>query len=694
MKHLTLLAVMLLFTASVSHAQKQYDELEFPELNEFNEPNVETFTTDNGIKFFLLEDKELPLIDVSVDIRTGGVLVPNEKTGLASLTGEVIRSGGTSKYPADSLNQLLENNAANMSSYIGFTGGGASMNVLKEDFDEMLPVFIDMLTNPAFPKDKIELAKTQAKTGISRRNDSPGQIANREFDQLIYGPDSKYGRTTEYATINNITREDMVEFHDQYYTGKNMQVGVVGDFDTEAMKEKLQAAFGDIPAGEETDLAFPEVDYNFEDTINLADKPDVNQSTVYLGHIGGMRDNPDYAEVQVMNNVLSGGFSGRLFQKVRTDLGLAYSVGGQYGMGNTFYPGQFYVQVQTKTETTAEAIDAIIAEIKRLQNEPISEEELQDTKDQFLNSLVFRNTSYEQILNRRMNNEYRGLPENSFEEFVEGVKNTTVEDVQKMAQKYLHPEEMQILVVGNKEGLGDQLQKYGDVNELDISIPQPGQDEPKEEVQGDAEKGRKLLNAMASAIIASDTELNTLALSGEITITQGGQSQKLPVTLKMDYPDAVEQNITTPGGTMKLSYKDGKGTMTMAGQERPMPAPMVSNLKETLNRSIVAIALNADSLNPQFLGTEEVDGTTYNKISVTVNDKDISLLLDQQTNLPGIMQYQQFNPQQGAQVAVEDRYSDWNSSGGVTYPYMQVTYVDGNKTAEAVYTTHEVNSEE
>jgi len=693
MKRLIIFAVMVFFAASVTHAQKQYDKLKYPELNKFNEPNVETFTTENGIQFYLVEDKELPLIDVSVDVRTGGVLEPEDKVGLASLTGQVMRSGGTSDYPADSLNELLENNAVNMSTYIGFTSGGASMNVLKEDFDEMLPVFVDLLTNPAFPEDKVELAKTQTKSAISRRNDNAGSIANREFDDLIYGKDSKYSKVTQYETINNINREDMVNFHGEHFTGKNMLVGVVGDFDTNAMKEKLRQAFGEISAGNETDLSFPEVDYNYESTINLVDKPDLNQSTVYLGHIGGMRDNPDYAEVQVMNNVLSGGFSGRLFQKVRTDLGLAYSVGGQYGM-NTFYPGQFFVQVQTKTETTAEAIDAIIKEIKRLQNEAISKEELQDTKDQFLNSLVFRNTSYEQILNRRMSNEYRGLPEDAFDQLVEGVKNTTTKDVQNMAQKYLHPDSLQILVVGNKDGIGDQLQKYGNVNELDISIPQPGDNQEEKMVEGDAEKGRELLNQMADAIIKPGTDVNMLGLSGEITISQGGQTQTLPVTMEINFPDAVTQNIETPGGTMKLTYKDGKGTMAMAGQEQPMPAQMAGNLKETLNRDVVAIAMNADEMNPQFLGTEEVEGSTYNKVSVNINDEDISLLLDQETNLPAMMRYQQFDPQQGAQVMVEDHYSNWTTSGGVTYPYKQSSYADGEKTSDAVYTEHQINSEE
>jgi len=690
MRRFSLICLLMILTASLLQAQKRYDELNFPELNEFEKPDIETLTTSNGIEFFLLEDKELPLIDVRVVIRTGGVEVPENKVGLASITGTVMRSGGTVNYPADTLNQLLENRAASMETGIGFSSASAGMNVLKEDFEELLPIFIDLLKNPAFPEEKLELAKTQAKSGISRRNDNPGQIANREFDNLIYGENSVYSRTTEYETINNITRKDLVNFHKRYFNGNNMMVGVVGDFDTKEMKKKLREAFRTIPAGDPAELTFPEVDYNYQNTINLADKPDVNQSTVYLGHIGGMRNNPDYAEVQVMNNVLSGGFSGRLFQKVRTDLGLAYSVGGQYGMGNTFYPGQFFVQVQTKTETTSEAIDAIIGEIKRLQNEPISREELQDTKDQFLNSLVFRNTSYEQILNRRINNKYRGLSEDSFEKFIEEVKQTTVEDVQKMAQKYLKPEQLEILVVGNKSELGDQLEKYGTVNEIDISIPQPGSDQ-QEVVEGDAQKGRELLDKMADSIIKPGTELKSLTISGEILIPQQGQT--LPMTMTIDYPEDIEQSLQTPGGTMKLSYKDGKGTMSMAGQERSLPAssPMISNLRSALNRSVVAIAKKADELEPQFTGSEQVDGVMYNKISMNVGDKNVTLFINTETNLPGLMRYQEFNPQQGSNVTIEDHYSEWTMKEGVAYPYKQVSVVDGNEAAQQTVESHKVN---
>ncbi|SMO51478.1 M16 family metallopeptidase [Fodinibius sediminis] len=686
MKQLSLCCLLILLLTSALQAQKRYDQLEYPELNDFQKPEIQTFTADNGVTFFLLEDDELPLIDLSVTIRTGGVQVPNEKAGLAAMTGQVIRSGGTPSHPADSLNALLENRAARIETGIGFSSGSAGMNVLKEDFDELLPVLVDLLMNPAFPEDKIELAKTQQKSSISRRNDNAGPIAAREFDKLIYGDDSKYGRLVEYETVNSVSRDDMVSFHKQNFTGRNMLVGVVGDFDAGTMREKLVQAFGRIPEGTPNTLPFPEVDYDYTSSVNFINKADVNQSTVLLGHIGGMRDNPDYPKVQVMNNVLSGGFSGRLFQKVRTDMGLAYSVGGQYGMSNTFYPGQFYVQVQTKSASTAETIDAIIREIRRLQDEPITEQELQNTKDQFLNSLVFRNASFEQILNRRMSNEYRGLAEDAFDEFIAGVRATTVKDVQQMAREYLHPDDLQILVVGNREEIGDQLQKYGTVNEIDIRIPRPGT-ESTETVQGDPQKGAELLNEMAEAVIHPGTGLNSLSVTGEVV--QGGQT--IGTSMTIHYPDAIEQTIEAPMGQVQLSYKGGSGTMTMGGQQRPLPPQMANGLKSTLNRSFMAIAMSHEELNPQFLGTEEVDGQSYRKVSVQVDGTPVTLLLDPETKLPRIQRYQQFNPQQGQQVTIENHYSDWQTVDGVRYPYHQVTFMNGTQSAEASYESHAVN---
>lgn len=695
MKRLSIVFLMMFFTISCSQtgqvtdseqsSENPHEQLTFPDLNNFQKPEVETFTTENGITFYLVEDTELPVINVNARVRTGGVLIPNEKAGLASITGTVMRSGGTEKYPADSLNALLENRAASIETNIGFTSGNAGMDVLKEDFDDLLPVFIDVLTNPKFPEEKIELAKTQQKSSISRRNDDTQQIGIREFERVIYGKDSRYARNTEYETLNNISREDLVHFHDEHYSAENMMVGVVGDFDADEMKEKLREAFSELEAGNKTELSFPEVDYEPKSSINIAEKSDVNQSFVMLGHIGGMRDNPDYAKVQVMNRVLSGGFSGRLMQVVRTEMGLAYSVFGQYGM-NSFYPGMFYAGVMTKSSTTAEAIDAIIKQVERLQDEAITEKELQDVKDQILNSSVFEYDSYEEVLSERMSNDYRGLPEDAYEQYIEEVQATTIEDVQEVAQKYLDPDNLQILVVGNKEEIGDQLEKYGDVNKIDISIPEPGSGD-QEVVEGDAEKGKEWLSKMADAVIDPNTDLNSISLSGEISM----QGQQMPMKSKIDFPDAIEQTIEAPTGETKLIYEGGSGKMIAGGQEREMPPQMAKNLESTLNRSFLSVALNASDMNPQYLGDEKVDGETFTKVNVTVDDSNVTLLLDQETNYPEIMRYQQFNPQAGEQVTVENHHSDWTVVHGVAYPYSQFTIVDGNESGEATYENHEIN---
>lgn len=687
MKKCVMFCMFLFVTNSVLYAQKTYDELEYPELNSFQVPEVETYRTDSGITFFFLEDKELPLIDVSVIIKTGGVLVPAEKEGLASVTGTVIRSGGTEKYPSDSLNVLLENKAASMETGIGFTSGSASMNVLKEDFDDLLPVFIDLLANPAFPEDKIELAKTQTKSSISRRNDDAQQIGVREFRRLIYGKDSVYGRNTEYETVNNITRQDLIDFHNDHFVSENMMVGIVGDFDTSKMREKLEQAFSNIPSGEETDLNFPEVNYEPASSINFVDKSDVNQSFVLLGHLGGMRDNPDYPQIQVMNRVLSGGFSGRLMKVIRTEMGLAYAAFGQYGM-NTFYPGFFYAGVMTKSSTTAEAIDAILEQIRLLQNEPITEQELQDTKDQILNSSVFEYDSYEEIISQQMSYEYRGLPKDAFEQYVEGVRETTIEDVQRVAREYIDPDNFEIMVVGNAEEIGDQLEKYGPVNEIDISIPQPGEDE--ESMAGDAAAGREWLDKMADAVLP-DGQLNGELIfeAGNVVQTPQGE-MNLDVVQSIDFDaERIVSEISMPMGEVTLELENGEGKMVMGGNEMPMQPAQKEQLMAEYYRNHIYLALNKDNFDVEYLGMEEMEGQELVHIRVETNET-LHLYLDPETSLPIVRTYRQLDPEAGEQVTIKVVSNDWRVADGVLMPYETVIFSNDEQSAVTSVSSHSV----
>ena len=673
------LALLALIIAVPADAQKRWDELKFSELDEYEIPEIETFKADNGAKFFLAEDKELPLITLYVLVRSGEILSPDEKVGLASITGTVMRSGGTTNISSDSLNVLLENKAASLETGIGFSRGTIQLSVLKEDFEEMLPVLIDLVQNPAFPQEKIDLATKQQRTAISRRNDDPSQIISREFEQLIYGENSVYGRVTEYETLSNITREDVVEFHQKAFQAPNFYVAVTGDFESKDMKKQLREAFAALEGGSETNIIFPEVNPEENSTINLIHKSDVNQSSIQLGHLGTTR-NEDYAALQVMNEILSGGFSGRLMQRIRTDLGLAYGVYGSYNQYIN-YPGLFSSGVKTKVESTGQTIEAVIEEIEKIQSVKITGKELEETKDRFLNSLVFEYDSDEKVLFERVSNEYNGLPEDTFEEYVENIKDVTVDDVQRVAKQYLHPDRFQILVVSNKDMLGDQLDQFGDVNMIDITIPTPGSSEssaPK--ASGDAELGTQHLNQMAEAVLGDNTDPEGLKIVNKAT----QYNERLPggkitaeTTINFTFPNRLQQSISTPMGNQEIEIDGSTGKLSMSGQSMDLNAAQVKAIMGEVKNSYTWLAANTAEVSAEYMGTKELDGTEYLHLSIS-GDRDVDLYLSKDTHLPYQIRYSQFNAQAGGESEIVAEFADWKTANGVTFAEKESVKVDGN----------------
>jgi len=338
------------------------DKFAFGPLNPIKMPKVEKATLPNGLRLFLVEDPEYPTIDVWALVRVGSVFEPAAKIGLAGITGQVLRTGGTATMTGDEIDKEIETLAARVETSIGQTSGSLSASCLKEDIDKALAILADILMNPAFRQDKIDLAKLQQRTMIARRNDDIGAITNREFRRLIYGKDSPYARQAEYATIDAISRDDIVSFYKTYVHPNNTWMAVWGDFKAKDMIAKIKAALGKWPKGKASTAPWPAVAYEEKYTVNFIDKPDVNQSNVMLGHIGGYMNNPDYPALSIMNFILS--FE-RMFKKLRTDEGLAYSVWGSYGAGYT-NPGIFSCGIQTKSQSTVYAIDLMLKELKRI----------------------------------------------------------------------------------------------------------------------------------------------------------------------------------------------------------------------------------------------------------------------------------------------------------------------------------------
>jgi zinc protease len=451
---------------------KHYTNLTFDPLPQVQIPNYSRYQLENGLTVYLMEDHELPLVGGTLLVRTGDRLEPAAKVGLATLTGTVLRSGGTQKTSADQLNQVLEQRAASIETSIGETSGNASFNCLTEDVDIVFRLFAETLRSPAFPDDKLALAKNQARGSIARRNDDPNGITSREFQKLIYGNNSPYARTVEYATLDNISREDIIQFHQQYFQPNNLILGVVGDFEPEAMRQLIQATFGDWKSTPSVKKPLPSVSQTFRGSVFFVNQPQLTQSSIQIGHLGGQLDSPDYPALAVMNEVLNG-FGGRLFNEVRSRQGLAYSVYAAWSPRYD-YPGMFIAGGQTRSDATVSFIRSVKAELEKIRTTQIAPEELQYAKDIVLNSFIFNFQNPGQTLSRLMGYDYYGYPQDFIFRYRNGVEAVTVADVQRVAKTYLKPENLVTLVVGNMADVRPGLASLGlPVRELDVTIPPP-----------------------------------------------------------------------------------------------------------------------------------------------------------------------------------------------------------------------------
>jgi zinc protease len=473
---LVVLTVLLSFTIrlpAIADTPKHYTELELPPLPEIQLPEYDRYELDNGMVVYLLENRDLPLINGTALIRTGSRFEPANKVGLAELTGGIMRSGGTKNHPADELNLILEQKAASVETVIDSTTGSASFSTLTEDLDTVLPLFAEVLRQPAFAPDKFAIAKKQLQGSISRRNDDPGDIASREFDKIIYGQESPYARTIEYKTLNNISRQDAINFHQTYIRPENMILGIVGDFNSEQMIQKVQDSFGDwqlnTPAPQ---LETPSASQKSTQGLFVVNRPELTQSNIFIGHIGGQFDSPDYAAMSVLNGVLNG-FGGRLFNQVRSRQGLAYSVYAAWSPSYDF-DGLFIAGGQTQTNNTVPFIKSVTSEIEKLRIQPVTKKELDNAKESILNSFVFNFENPSQTLSRLMRYEYFDYPEDFIFAYQGKVANTTQEDILQAAQKYIQPDNLVTLVVGNKQAMNPALDSLAqEIKVVDVSIPQP-----------------------------------------------------------------------------------------------------------------------------------------------------------------------------------------------------------------------------
>lgn len=454
-------------------ALPSYKDLKFPALRPIQIPDVQIYSLPNGIKLYLLEDHELPLVSGMARVRTGNLFDPQDKVGLATVTGTVIRSGGIKDKTGDQLDEQLENIAASVESSIGETSGSVSFSTLKDKTDEVLGIFKQVLTEPAFRQNKIDLIKSQLHSSIARRNDNPHGIAQREFTNTVYGRNNAYGWELEHATVDQISRDDVVAFYRRYFFPANIVLAVWGDFSAAEMKGKLERLFADWTYQQPKAPPFPPVKKAPSPGIFLATKKDVTQTFFVLGHLGGELRDKDYPALEVMADILGGGFRSRLMQRIRTQLGYAYSISGDWD-ANYNHPGLFSISGSTKSASTTETLKAVQEEIERIRTQPVSDAELETAKQTALNSLVFAFDTKAKTLGRLLNYEYYGYPKDFIQQYQNALAAVTKADVLRVAKERLHPSELTIVAVGRPEDFGQPLATLGGpVTSIDLTIPDP-----------------------------------------------------------------------------------------------------------------------------------------------------------------------------------------------------------------------------
>jgi len=693
------------FSALPAAAQQwQQIEKNIPKLPPFHPQEPKRIVFPNGMVVFLQEDHELPLIDATARIRGGFRSEPAAKAGLVSLYGEVWRTGGTKTKTGDQLDDYLEIRAAKVETGGSVDSTEISLSSLKDDFDDVFAAFTDLLRNPEFRADKLDLAKRQAFDGISRRNDDVSEIARREAVKLAYGPENPYARQEEYSTIDAITRQDLIDWHDQHVHPNNIIFGIVGDFDSTRMEAKLRKAFGDWPKGPAA--TEPAIDFSpAKPGYYFIKKEDVNQSNIRMVGLGTTRKNPDFYAIEVFNDALGGGFSSRLIQSIRTAQGLAYAVGG--GVGSRFdHPGILQLGMSTQSSTTIHSIRALDEQIDLLKTKPITDEEIAQSKDSILNAFVFNFDTPDKVLRERMAYEFYGYPADFLEKYRAGIEKVTTADVNRVALKYLYDQKdhLAVLVVGKPEDFDQPLSSLGPVTNIDITIPPPPGGEKSgqtEEAQAPAEKkasnpeGKALAEKVAQALGGLDKLKAVKAMKSGFTLTQ--VSGQMPGALKVEstvvYPDRMKVDLETPQGSFSMVTTPEAAFVSVAGRgTQDMPSSRRDETLAQLRRDLVFLAQHIDDPSFAFTanGTDKAGEKMVAVVDVSGPGVNLEWFVDPQTGEVVRATYKTMSP--SGMVDAETDFSDWRPvEGGLTLPFHRDNKQEGKDSSTVQFTSFQVN---
>ena len=421
-------------------------------------PPIEKTKLANGMDLWMVDHRELPIVSMNMVFRTGSANEPEGKTGVASTTSSLLDDGTATRSAADIANQL-QAIGASIDTGSGWDSTTVSLQTLTKNLDKAIDIYADVVQNPAFPASEFESQKRRSLIALRQIRSNPNAISNIVYNKVLYGS-HPYGRSNSEASINAMTRDDIVAYYNATYRPNNATLIVVGSFDKAALKSKLDKVFSGWKSGDVSARTLGAPKSLDKAGIYLVDRPNSAQSVVSIGQIGVDRMNPDYYAISVMNRILGGGFTSRINMNLREDKGYTYGARSSFTFRRG--AGPFSAGGDIQTAVTKEAIAELMKELNGIRGDiPVTQKELDYNKQGLIRQYPSGFETVGAISSQLSNLVVYGLPDTYFNDYIAKINAVTVADVNRVAKQYLDPSKMAIVIVGDRKVIEPGLKDLG-----------------------------------------------------------------------------------------------------------------------------------------------------------------------------------------------------------------------------------------
>ena len=662
-------------------------DLKFAPLRAIQPPNLESVNLPNGLRLYLLEDHRQPMIYGHALIRTGSGFDPPDKIGLAAFTAGALRAGGTKSKTGDQIDRQLEALACTIDSGVNLTSATLSFTALKENAEQAMAVFRDILTAPEFRQEKIDLLKTQINSAIGRRNDDPGRILQREFAGILYGRDTPFGWTEQYDTIGRIARADLQSFYQRYYFPKNIMLAVWGDFDSAPMKARLAELFGGWNSEQPPVGDFPAKKEPGAPGIYLAEKKDVKETYVAIGHLAGQLNDKDFPALEIAAGILGGSNRSRVALQLRARMANSGFMAARWN-AEPDHAGIFQIAGTSDQVSTVDTIKTIRGELEKMKTAEVTEAELEVARDRALDNLAFALDSNAKMVPRLMTYEYYGYPKDSIQRYQKALAGVTRADVQRVARQHFDTANLTIVVVGNPMMFGQGLESVNPlVNKLDLTIPEPKPQALKGDEASMAQGKQILLRAQQAAGGASKLAgVKDYTEVSEFLITPANGGMKVMQTDRWIAPTIFRQDSILQAGKIS-AYSDGRiGWIATPQGFGALGGSQLKQVQGDLFRLYFRLMLS-DQFPERVLNALD-----SNTVEISDGHGEIAdVEFDPATGLPLRVRYD-LAQATGAPLKVAEEYDDYREVAGVKIPHKITIIRGGQKFADVTVTDYKINS--